>query len=105
FAEHGPAQGSAVERVVLDGAGKGGFDRGQGAPAARLQPVHRGVGVEDRDAGAPERIGGGGLAHADPAGKADHLHAGSGSAATKWRNASSTTGSTPNQARNPGTAW
>ena len=66
--------------------------------------MHRQVGVEHRDAGAAERGGGGGLAHADAAGEADSILIGSRSAATNRRSASSTAGSTPNQARKPGTA-
>jgi len=99
------AQQRPVEHAVADGAGKGARDRTQGAAASRLEPVDGRVGIEDRNARAPEKGGGGRLPHADPAGQADDPHPAPRSARTKRRNAASTTGSTPNQAAKPGRAW
>ena len=71
-ARRGPAR--AGPRVDPTVPGNAGSIARSAAPAWRLQPVHRGVGVEHRDAGAAEGGGGGRLAHADAAGQADHLH-------------------------------
>ena len=74
LAQHRATQGSPVEPVVRHGAGEGRLDRLEGAAVGGLQAVHRGVGVEHRDAGALEKGGSGGFAHADAAGQSDDLH-------------------------------
>ena len=53
------AQQRPVEHAVADGAGKGARDRTQGAAASRLEPVDGRVGIEDRNARAAEKGGGG----------------------------------------------
>ena len=104
IAEHRLTQRHAVHGSVPHRAGKRRLDRPDGPPATRLQPVHRGIGIEHGNARPAERGRGGRLAHADPTGKAKDDHRIGRSAATKRRNASSTSGSTPNQAWKPGTA-
>lgn len=104
-ADDRPAQGRAVNRVVAHGPRELRGNCRHRAAAAALHAVHGGIGVEDRHAEAAELGSGGGFAHADAAGQADDLHRRGMSSATKARSASSTSGSTPNQARNPGTAW
>ena len=58
FAQHRLTQRHAVHRAVAHRAGKRCLDRAHGAAAARLQPVHRGIGVEHRECapgGTPRR--------------------------------------------------
>ena len=88
--------GDRLRREVGDGGGAGA--------AGGVEPVHRRVGVPDRDAGLGEEPGGGGLAHADGAGQAEAVGPAHG-ASTAARSASSTSGRTPNQRSKPGAPW
>src|ERR1051326_4331772 len=65
--DNGGPQRVAIDRAIPDGAGERSLDTPDGTAALRLDLVHGGVGVEDGDARALERGGGGGLPHSDPA--------------------------------------
>ena len=102
--EDAGAERAAVDMALTDGAGKGGLDFRHRLAARPEQPMHRGIPLMHGDAHAAQQAGGGGLAHTDRAGEADHFH-GANPATTARRRSSVTSGSTPNQAAKPGTAW
>ena len=92
------AQCGPINRAVPDRARKCRLDGANRPPAARLQPMHRGIRIEHRYARAAESGCCCRLAHADAAGQSEDLHRIGKSTATNWRSSSSTCGSTPNQA-------
>ena len=99
------------EPVAIDGAidqrfGEKRCNRGDGAAARGIEPVHLEVGVEHRAAELGEHPGGLRLAHGERAGEADQHHA-SGSMRSRTSSARSsgvTAGRRPNQRSKPGTA-
>lgn len=70
----GRTEPATVEDALGDGAGKGSGDGGECGAAGALEAMDGGVGVEHRDVPAPTLGCDGALAHADPAGEADHAH-------------------------------
>ncbi len=72
--QHRLAQRYAVHRTILHSSRKRRFDRAHRASAARLHPVHRGIGIENRYAGPAKRRGRRGFAHTDTAGQPEDDH-------------------------------
>ena len=68
------AQGSTIDRAVVDHGWERGGDGGDRRAAARLQPVNCCVCIKDGNAGAAEQGSDGRFAHADPTGQANHDH-------------------------------
>lgn len=105
------AQTGTVDAAPHERAGNERRDRRDGIAARSLEPVDRGVGVEDRDLGAAEQSRDRGFTHGDAAGEPDHAQgarvgqvAGM-SIAIRALTSASMSGSTPNQAVKPGLAW
>ena len=97
------AEQLAVDLAATRDAGKGRFDRPDGL--AFIEAMHAGIGVEHRHAAAREMLGRRRLPHADAAGEADDEHHAAPSEAATWAlSAAVTSGRTPNQCSNPGTA-
>src|SRR5262249_44650004 len=95
---------ATIESSVAHGAGKGLGDGGQGAPVPCGEPMHHRISLEHRHAQLAQRAGYRRFAHADRAGEADDAQESYRPCATSARNSSVTSGSTPNQALNPGRA-
>jgi hypothetical protein len=93
---------ASVDRPFGDGAGEGSIDRAHRAAAVGEQTMHRGIGIVHGDAEAAKHLGGGALPHADRAGEAENLQS---VASIVRRSSGVTSGSTPNQAENPGRPW
>ncbi len=74
--EYPRAQRGPVDGAVLDHVGEGRSDQRHRRTAAFQEPVHRLIGVVDRQAHAAQHGRRGGLAHADRAGQADDHHHG-----------------------------
>ena len=103
-AEHAPAQPPAVDAAGLVAhPGKCRLDRADRGAARAEQPMHRGIGIEQRHAEPPQHRRGGALAHADRAGEAEDDHRGAASVvSTAARNSRVTRTGAPNHASNPG---
>src|SRR5579872_800678 len=104
-AKNGLSQCGTIDRAMSHRTRKGSADRPHGTPTSPLHAMHGGIGVEYGDMGAAESCCRRRFAHADPSRQTENLHRMGRSATMKRRSSSSTVGSTPNHAWNPGTAW
>ncbi len=102
-ARHLLGEQRAVDAALAHDPGERGRDRRH--RRALIELMHVGVGVEHRDAAVPEMRGGARLAHAHAAGEPNDQHQSVSKLATTWAlSAGVTSGRTPNQRSNPGTA-
>jgi hypothetical protein len=75
LSQHSVTQRNPIHRPVQHGTRKSRLNGRHRAATPRLQSVHSGISVKDRDAGATKHRRGSRLPHPDPAGQPDDLHA------------------------------
>ena len=101
------AQRSSVDAAgLVPRPGEGLFHKADRSTSGRQQTMHLGVGVEQRQAHAPEHCRRGALAHPDRAGQAEDDHRSVLRVVrTAERSSRVTRTGAPNQASNPGRPW